>query len=85
MLKLLVLTHHARVRMIERKVHFSWIERTARHPDWTEPEPRDASVERRFYAIPEFGGRILRVACVETDTHIRIITITFDRDARPRS
>ncbi|UGV28322.1 DUF4258 domain-containing protein [Rhodopseudomonas boonkerdii] len=82
MSKPLVLTHHARARVAERKIPVAWVEQTVRHPGWTEPEPFAPSIERRFRAIPEFGGRILRVACVETDSHIRIITVTFDRDAR---
>jgi hypothetical protein len=32
--------------------------------------------------IPEFGGCILRVACVETNSNIRIISVMFDRNAR---
>ncbi|QUS38192.1 DUF4258 domain-containing protein [Tardiphaga alba] len=85
MQKPLVLTYHARVRMAERKLPLSWVEQTAHHPDWIEPEPSEPSVERRFRAISDFGGRVLRVACVETDSHIRIITITFDRNARRKS
>ncbi|MET0220805.1 MAG: DUF4258 domain-containing protein [Tardiphaga sp.] len=85
MSKTIILTAHARLRMAERKLPLAWIERTARHPDWVEPEPLAPSVERRFRAIVEFGGRILRVACVETDSEIRIITVTFDRNARRTS
>ena len=40
------------------------------------------TVERRFRAIPESGGRILRVACVETNSSIRVISVMFDRNAR---
>ena len=82
MSKPLVLTHHARIRMAERKLPMSWVEQTARYPEWIEPDSSGSTVQRRFRAIPEFGGRILRVACVETDFDIRIITVTFDRDAR---
>jgi uncharacterized DUF497 family protein len=62
-----------------------WIELTARAPDWTEADPRDAAVERRFRTIGEFGGRILRVACVETAATIRVISVMFDRNARRKS
>ena len=58
------------------------VEDTASKPDWIEQDPRDALVERRFRAIPEFGGRILRVACVETNSSIRVISALFDRNAR---
>lgn len=81
-LKLLVLTRHVEIRMRERDLQFSWIEQAARQPLWTEAEPNDPTAERRFAAIDEFGGRILRVVCVETDTAIRVITATFDGNAR---
>ncbi|MET0969633.1 MAG: DUF4258 domain-containing protein [Tardiphaga sp.] len=48
MSKTIILTAHARLRMAERKLPLAWIERTARHPDWVEPEPLAPSVERRF-------------------------------------
>jgi hypothetical protein len=47
-----------------------------------EPDPRRPGVERRFRAIPEYGNRVLRVACYETVVEIRILTVFFDRDAR---
>lgn len=55
-----------------------------RDPEWVEPDRGDPTVERRFRAIPEYGGRVLRVACVETETHIRVISVHFDRRARRR-
>jgi hypothetical protein len=82
MSKPLVLTHHVHMRMAKRQLPVAWVERTIRHPDWAEPEPLAPSVECRFRAIPEFDGPILRIACVETASDIRIITVTFDRDAR---
>ena len=59
-----------------------WIERTVGTPDWAIPDPRRPGVERRFCAIPEYGNRVLRVACYETALEIRILTVFFDRDAR---
>jgi hypothetical protein len=85
MLKALVLTAHARERVRTRKVRNDWIEDTVRAPDWTERDPQDAKVERRFRAIHDFGGRILRVACVETEAEIRVISLMFDRNARRKS
>jgi len=80
--KRLVLTFHAQVRAAERQLRIEWIEKTARHPDWVEPDVNDRFVERRFRAIQAFGGRILRVACVETSSEIRVISVMFDRTAR---
>jgi uncharacterized DUF497 family protein len=81
-MKKLVLTEHAEDALIERELDLNWIERAVRDPSWTVPDPRRPGVERRFRAIPEFGGRILRVACYETASEIRIVTVFFDRNAR---
>jgi uncharacterized DUF497 family protein len=80
--KPLVITAHARLRLRERNLRSEWIELAVRDPDWREPDLSDKSVERRFRAIPAFGNRILRVACVETNASIRIISVLFDRNAR---
>ena len=68
--------------MAERNLDRSWIERTVRAPDWRESDPADPAVERRFAVLAERGGRVLRVACVETATEIRILTAFIDRRAR---
>ncbi|BDA86388.1 hypothetical protein Sa4125_39300 [Aureimonas sp. SA4125] len=75
-------TLHAQAKLSERRILSEWAEAVARHPEWVEPETRDPEAERRFGSISAFGGRILRVVCVETETTIRIITATFDRGAR---
>lgn len=79
--KPLTFTTHAHDAILERKLEMDWIDRTARQPTWSRPDPRP-NRERRFRAIPEFGGRILRVVCLETDHEIHIITVFFDRRAR---
>jgi uncharacterized DUF497 family protein len=80
--KPLVLTAHAVIRLEERHIPMEWVEDTARNPDWSGPDRYDPEVERRFRAIPACGHRVLRVACVETDTAIRVISVLFDRKAR---
>ncbi|MCP9627648.1 DUF4258 domain-containing protein [Rhodopseudomonas palustris] len=80
--KPLSFTKHAQDAVVERKLEFDWIERTVREPQWCQPDPKRPGVERRFRAIPEFGGRILRAACLENSDEIRILTVFFDRDAR---
>jgi uncharacterized DUF497 family protein len=82
MKKPIALTAHARVRLQDRHIDTKWIEEAILDPDWTEVDPRDPAVERRFRAIPQFSGRVLRVACVETDSSIRVISAMFDRNAR---
>jgi hypothetical protein len=80
--KPLVLTRHARDAVEEREIDPTWIERTAREPEWAQPDPRRPGVQRRFRAIPEYGHRVLRAACYETETEIRILTVFFDRRAK---
>jgi hypothetical protein len=80
--KPLRLTAHAETRLERRGLERSWVEATVQEPDWREPDPGDDTVERRFRVIEEAGGRILRVACVETQAEIRVITALFDRNAR---
>jgi len=80
--KRIVLSNHARTAMTERGLDLAWIERTAREPEWTEPEPADPALERRFRAVPERDGRILRVVCGEDDATITIVTAFLDRRAR---
>ena len=75
-------TKHAEDAIVERELDQSWIERTVREPEWAVPDPRRPQVECRFRVIPEFGGRVLRAACVETADEIRVLTVFFDRDAR---
>jgi hypothetical protein len=75
-------SQHAEDSIVERELDRDWIERTVADPDWKVADPRNPGVERRFRAIPEFGGRILRVACLENADEIRILTAFFDRDAR---
>lgn len=82
MIKPVILTAHARIRLRERDIDPKWVEDTALKPDWVEPERGDPTVERRFRAIPQFAGRILRVACAETNSGIRVISVMFDRSAR---
>lgn len=81
-MKRIDLRQHARDRMADYDIPLSWIEAALRSPDWTAPDPRPG-IERRFLRVPERGGRILRVACVEEEDHIRVLSAHFDRDARP--
>jgi Domain of unknown function (DUF4258) len=57
MKKSVSLTAHARIRLRDRRIDPRWIDETILDPDWTEVDPRDPAVERRFRAVPQFGGR----------------------------
>ena len=56
------LTKHAQKVLDEREIRVEWLERTLSAPELVLPDPAAATVERRFRRIPEFGGRVLRVA-----------------------
>jgi hypothetical protein len=73
---------HARDNLRDRKLAPTWAEAAIRTPDWVEPDPNDPAIERRFKAIAEAGGRVIRVPCVETADEIRALTVLLDRGAR---
>jgi hypothetical protein len=58
------------------------VEAIIRDPEWTEPDPDDPAVERRF-GRPAGWTRHVRVACVEEEDHIRVLSAFPDRNARP--
>lgn len=76
------LTQHAQKVLAERAIAVEWLERTLDAPDWTEPDPHDPQVVRHFRGIPEFGGRVLRVAVVPTANPARVVSVFFDRSAK---
>ena len=73
------LTKHAEKVLAEREIAAEWMERTLSSPELVLPDPDDAMVERRFRRIPEFGGRVLRVAVNTTVEPNRIVSVFFDR------
>lgn len=73
---------HARDALRDRALPKAWAEAAIRAPDWTQPDPNDPTVERRFKVLPEADGRVIRVPCVETPDEIRAITVVLDRNAR---
>jgi hypothetical protein len=73
------LTKHAGKAMAEREITSEWMERTLSGPELVLPDPNDAAVERRFRRIPEFGGRVLRVAVNTSVEPNRVVSIFFDR------
>ncbi len=73
------LTKHAQKALDEREIPMEWLERTLSEPELVLPDPDDATVERRFRRIPEFGGRVLRVAVNTTVEPNRVVSVFFDR------
>ena len=76
------MTKHARKALDEREIPVEWMERTLSAPEWVSPDPEDATVERRFRRIPEFGGRVLRVAVNTAVDPNRVVSVFFDRQMR---
>jgi len=73
------LTNHAKKALTEREISVDWLERTLNAPELTLSDPDDIEVERHFRKIPEFGGRVLRVAVNTTVEPVRIVSVFFDR------
>jgi len=78
----IVLSTHAEEAMVQRRVRRDWIDAAVTAPDRTEPDPGGGGVTRSFKAIPDFGGRILRVVHRPEGDDILVITAFFDRGAR---
>ena len=73
------LTKHAKKALDEREIPVEWLEQTLSAPELTLPDPDAATVERRFRRIPEFGGRVLRVAVNTAVEPLRVVSVFFDR------
>lgn len=73
------LTKHARKAMEERGIRVEWLEQNLAAPECVLPDPEDATVKRYFRRIPEFGGRVLRVAVNTTVEPNRVVSVFFDR------
>lgn len=52
-------------------------------PDFSETDPNDPTLTRSFKAFDEAGGRMLRVVHRPEDDDIVIVTVRFERDAKP--
>jgi hypothetical protein len=73
------LTKHAKKALAEREIPMAWVERTLASPELRQPDPVDATVERCYRKIPEFGGRVLRVAVNTAVEPNRVVSVFFDR------
>ncbi len=79
-----VYTKHAQDMLGERDLKQEWVELTVDQPEAVETDPGRPGVVRAFRAIPERGGRILRVAYTLVGKTTHIVTVFFDRGRRPR-
>jgi len=76
------LTEHAKKVLEEREIPLEWLERALNEPALCQPDPDDASLERRYRFIPEFGGRVLRVVVDPSVEPVRVVSVFFDRSMR---
>lgn len=65
----------------ERGIAAEWVERTLVAPEWTEADAADVTLRRALLALPERGGRVLRVVYRDGETFFAV-TAFFDRGAR---
>lgn len=70
-------SRHARDVMSERKIPEDWVQRALDQPDRVEIAPDSTS--HHIKAIPEHGGRYLRVVVNPSVTPHRVVTVFFDR------
>ena len=77
-----VYTTHALENLVDRDIARDWVERTITDPETTENDARHPERIRAYRAIPERGGRVLRVVYVHEGQTYRIITLFFDRGRR---
>ncbi|HEU0022667.1 MAG TPA: DUF4258 domain-containing protein [Dehalococcoidia bacterium] len=74
------LSRHARDMLSERAIRVEWVSRALNSPDRTEV---GEDYNRHYIkAIPEFGGRYLRVVVNPRHVPVRIVTFFFDRRIR---
>ena len=75
-------TIHATQRMQQYGIVWAWIVAVVSAPDWTQSDPRPG-ITRSFKAIPECGGRVLRVAHRPDGDDVLVLSVHFDRGAKP--
>ena len=75
---------HAEEQMIDRGITRAWVEATLASPDWTETDPQRPERTRSYKAIPEMGGRVLRVVHWFENGDVVVLTAHPDRNATKR-
>ena len=68
---------HTRNVMEEREIPEEWVNRTVSEPDYNEVKADKTT--HYIKAIPEFGGRFLRVVMNVSVEPNRVVTVFFDR------
>ncbi|BFL65235.1 hypothetical protein HVIM_03232 [Roseomonas mucosa] len=73
-------TRHALDAMERRAIPAEWVEKTISAPDAIEPDPAGGGLLRAWRALPEAGGRSLRVVHRHEDPDIVVVVVTVFLD-----
>lgn len=79
---MITLSNHTAREMGDRRILLSYIEAAIASPDRTMPDQSDPALTRSLKAIPEFGGRVLRVVHRPDGHGIFVVTAHWDRGAK---
>ncbi|MBL1214011.1 MAG: DUF4258 domain-containing protein [Ignavibacteriae bacterium] len=74
--KNIVLTNHAKIKMKERSISLSMVEKTIAKPDFTKTDNFDNQI---IHYIKKFGKKYLRVLARIENDRIFVISTFFDR------
>jgi hypothetical protein len=80
----LILTKHARDRMLRDGIKEAWIEAIIRQPEYTMPDLTNPNLTLVWRRIPELGGRFVRVVFYAAGADFVIVTTFLDRGASRR-
>jgi hypothetical protein len=78
---MLKLSIHVETRIRQRGLQLAWIELTVGAPSKVAAD-KDPSLRQSFRAIPDHGGRILKVVHRPDGDDTFVVTAHFDRGAR---
>lgn len=80
----LILTRHARDRMIRDGIREAWIETIIRQPEHSMPDPASPNLTLAWRRIAELGGRAVRVVFYPAGTDFVVVTTFLDRGVSRR-
>ena len=81
-LKPIIFSQHAADRLAEGQLSVTGVESVVRRPTWTEPQPGEPGVERRFGPATDHPDKVLRVVVREDAGEITVVTAFPDRRAK---
>lgn len=67
---------------MERAIPLAWIEAAIEQPDRTARDAQDPAATHPFRAIPEAGGRVLKVVHRAVGDDVFVVTVHLDRGAK---